>query len=141
MGIQPLWELLEVNGLMKRYFNWRDAVDDLNNCPKMAKLRNLKPQDKVWPLMLVFNVNVPSVASLDESLLTEEEDEETEINVQDVYRTLIMSMGMANQFKSMTSISIEWPPIMGDISFAFSFLSFNMNFVRPECISGMGATG
>ena len=55
------------------------------------------------------------------------------MNVQDVYRTLVMSMAMANQFKALNKVEIEWPKIMLQISFAFSFFSFNFNFVRPEC--------
>ena len=29
LGIKPLWEVLEINGIKKRYTNWRQAVDDL----------------------------------------------------------------------------------------------------------------
>ena len=130
-GIKPLWELLEINGIPKRYESWRDAVDDLNNSPKKTKVRGIKTIDKSWPLQMTFNINVPKVKTEKHGL--SQSSEEDKVVVKDLYRTVIMSVAMANQFKALATTSIEWPAIMLKISFAFSFFSFNLNFVRPEC--------
>ncbi len=49
------------------------------------------------------------------------------------YRVMIMSLGMIQLFNTLASVGIEWPPIMLELIYLFSLLSFNFDFFHPEC--------
>jgi hypothetical protein len=49
------------------------------------------------------------------------------------YRMLVMSLGMIQLFNTLVSVGIEWPPIMLELIYIFSIVSFNFDFFHPEC--------
>ena len=46
----------------------------------------------------------------------EEEDDEFELEFEEGYRLLVMSLGMVQNFHTISMIDIEWPPIFEEIA-------------------------
>jgi hypothetical protein len=114
-NIRPLWELLAVNGKKRRFTTESEAHRCINN---------FADDDAEWPLRLLFNTARG---------VKDDDEEELEVDFEEGYRLLVMSLGMIQNFKTVSMISIEWPPLFVEIAAFLSQFALSFDFFHPEC--------
>ena len=87
VGIQPMWELLEMNGYNIEFHSDEEAYARFNN-----------QIDQVWPMEMVFNI----ANSFNEEEDKEIEEMKAEKIYGEAYRMLVMALGMSQNFGAIS---------------------------------------